>query len=51
MRRYVPTLTLAVLMSAPAGLANANQNDSGDQRSLSLRNDGEQANVHCGGGG
>jgi glycerophosphoryl diester phosphodiesterase len=35
-------------MSAPAGLASANQNDSGDQSSRSLRNDGEQANVQVG---
>jgi hypothetical protein len=31
MRRYVPTLTLVALISAPLGLANANQNGSDDR--------------------
>jgi glycerophosphoryl diester phosphodiesterase len=48
MRRYVPTLTLVALISAPLGLANANQNDSDDRSSSSLRHDGEQANVQVG---
>ena len=48
MRRYVPTLTLFVLMSAPLGLANVNQNDSDDRSSSSLRHDGEQAHVQVG---
>jgi len=48
MRRYVPTLTLVALISAPLGLANANQNDSDDRSSSSLRHDGEQATVQVG---
>jgi hypothetical protein len=59
MRRYVPTLTLVALISAPLGLANANQNDSDDRSNSSYtaltaipvyRNHGAATTPHVRGG-